>query len=203
MIGNFFKIDKSLRKFFLMSISLLLLAVFISFYEGVDKVKPEVLSSIQSTEIVNDIDNFEKNIANLNIEDQQWYEVEKVIDGDTIKLKGLGTVRLIGVDTPETVHPKKQVECFGIEASNKMKEVVNGKKVRVELDKSQGEKDKYGRYLVYLYTSDNKFVNLDLIREGYAYEYTYSGKYKYQTEFKLAQTYAKDNFLGLWGSRCD
>lgn len=199
---DFFKMDKTLRKFLLMSISLLLVSGFISFYESVNNVKPEVLSSIQGTEIVNDIDNIDENIVNLEIEDEQWYAVEKVVDGDTVRLKELGTVRLIGVDTPETVHPNKEVECFGIEASNKMKEMVSGNKVRIELDKTQGEKDKYGRYLVYLYTFDNTFVNLDLIREGYAYEYTYSNKYKYQTEFKAAQTYAKENLLGLWGSVC-
>lgn len=197
---DFFKIDKTLRKFLLMSISLLLLSGFISFYESINDVEPEVLSSIDDSEIVNNGENVSVNWEENN---REWYEVEKVVDGDTVRLKEIGTVRLIGVDTPETVHPTKKVECFGIEASNKMKEIVDGNKVRIELDKTQGEKDRYGRYLVYLFTFDNTFVNLDLIREGYAYEYTYSSNYKYQTEFKAAQTYAKENLLGLWGSKCN
>ena len=81
------------------------------------------------------------------------YTVIKVVDGDTIKILYEGveeTVRLIGIDTPETVHPNKPVECFGQEASERMKELVEGKGVNIMFDKTQGMRDKYGRLLLYV-----------------------------------------------------
>ena len=129
------------------------------------------------------------------------YQVLKVIDGDTVSISINGekeTLRLIGVDTPETVHPNKPVECFGIEASNYAKDLLSNKIISVEYDQSQGEVDKYGRSLVYIFLPDGRNFNKIMIEEGYAYEYTYSEVYKYQKEFKESQTYAKENKLGLW-----
>lgn len=129
------------------------------------------------------------------------YQVLKVIDGDTVSININGekeTLRLIGVDTPETVHPNKPVECFGIEASNYAKDLLSNKIISVEYDQSQGEVDKYGRSLVYIFLPDGRNFNKIMIEEGYAYEYTYSEVYKYQKEFKESQTYAKENKLGLW-----
>ena len=79
-----------------------------------------------------------------------YYSVIDVVDGDTIKVSMNGTIttlRLIGMDTPETVDPRKPVQCFGKEASNKAKELLSGKKVRLEMDPSQGTLDTYGRTL--------------------------------------------------------
>jgi len=129
------------------------------------------------------------------------YAVTSVVDGDTIKVDISGTVttlRLIGMDTPETVDPRKAVQCFGKEASNKAKELLTGKKVRIEKDSSQGELDKYGRTLAYVYREDGLFYNKYMIEQGYAHEYTYSTPYKYQTEFKAAQKSAQENLRGLW-----
>ena len=129
------------------------------------------------------------------------YQVIKVIDGDTVSININGekeTLRLIGVDTPETVHPNKPVECFGIEASNYAKDLLSNKIISVEYDQSQGEVDKYGRSLVYIFLPDGRNFNKIMIEEGYAYEYTYGEAYKYQKEFKESQTYAKENKLGLW-----
>src|SRR3990167_3408922 len=75
--------------------------------------------------------------------------VTRVIDGDTIEIEGGQKVRYIGIDTPETVDPRKPVQCFGVEASNKNKELVSGKRDRLEKDVS--ETDKYGRLLRYIY----------------------------------------------------
>ena len=108
------------------------------------------------------------------------------------------TLRLIGIDTPETVDPRKPVQCFGKEASNKAKELLTGKKVRIEMDGSQGERDKYGRLLAYIYREDGLFYNKYMIAQGYAHEYTYDTLYKYQAEFKAAQKEAQDNQRGLW-----
>lgn len=131
----------------------------------------------------------------------QYYSIVSVVDGDTIKISVNGetkTFRLIGMDTPETVDPRKPVQCFGIEASNIAKELLSGRKVRIETDTTQGTYDKYNRLLGYVYREDGLFYNKYMIEQGYAHEYTYDTPYKYQTEFKDAQKEAQDNERGLW-----
>ena len=91
--------------------------------------------------------------------------VSRIVDGDTIELGTGERVRYIGIDTPETVDPRKEVQCFGKEASAKNKELVEGKEVRLVKDVS--DKDKYGRLLRYVYVGD-VFVNEKLVSEGYA-----------------------------------
>jgi endonuclease YncB( thermonuclease family) len=132
---------------------------------------------------------------------EEKYLVTKVVDGDTLSISKDGkniTLRLIGIDTPETVHPSKPVECFGLEASNKAKSLLSGKYVTLETDETQGEFDKYQRMLAYVYLPDGAMFNKYMISEGYAYEYTYGSAYKYQSEFKLAQKSAQENKKGLW-----
>lgn len=135
------------------------------------------------------------------ITETQDYPVIKVVDGDTLSVNIDGntqTLRLIGIDTPETVHPSKPVECFGIEASNKAKQVLNGQSVRIEQDSTQGDYDKYNRLLVYVFLKDGTNFNKLMIEEGYGYEYTYDLPYKYQSEFKQAEEQAKVLKKGLW-----
>lgn len=130
-----------------------------------------------------------------------YYSVVSVIDGDTIKVDMNGKVeilRLIGMDTPETVDPRKPIQCFGVEASNKAKELLSGRKVRIEKDSTQGERDKYDRLLVYVYRDDGLFYDKYMIAQGYAHEYTYNIPYKYQAEFKAAQHEAEAGQKGLW-----
>ncbi len=129
------------------------------------------------------------------------YKIVKVVDGDTVDVDVTGKterVRLIGINTPETVDPRKPVECFGKEASNKAKEVLTGKMVRLEADPTQSNLDKYGRLLRYIFLEDGTDFNEMMISEGYAYEYTYDVPYKYQTQFKAAQKAASDAGKGLW-----
>lgn len=152
----------------------------------------------------------EKNISDvaginqipIDSTDEKTYKVLDVVDGDTIKIDYEGnkeTVRLIGVDTPESVDPNKDVQCFAIEASNKTKELVSNKNVIIEFDNSQGERDKYGRLLLYVYIPDTgEMLNENLIKEGYAFEYTYNKAYKYQKDFKSAEEFARENSKGLW-----
>ena len=136
------------------------------------------------------------------------YHVMKVVDGDTIqvsvtgKVDDLETVRFIGINTPETVDPRKEVECFGHEASNKTKELLTNQNVFLENDETQTDRDKYGRLLRYVLLENKTNVNQYLVQEGYAYEYTYKFAYKYQSDFKAAQKYAKENGKGLWGEGC-
>jgi len=129
--------------------------------------------------------------------------VTKVVDGDTIHVLINGkdqTVRLIGIDTPEVVDPRKPVQCFGKEASDKAKELLTDKNVRLEFDSSQGDFDKYERRLAYVFLEDGTFYNKCMIEEGFAHEYTYDLPYKYQKEFKQAQTRAQEQQKGFWAA---
>lgn len=136
-----------------------------------------------------------KSLQSLN----QLVKVTRVVDGDTIEIEGGQRVRYIGIDTPETVDPRKAVQCFGKEASTKNKELVEGKQVRLEKDIS--ETDKYGRLLRYVWVGDI-FVNDYLVRQGYAHSSSYPPDIKYQNQFTQAQNEAKSNYRGLWES-CD
>lgn len=130
------------------------------------------------------------------------YKVLKVTDGDTINVEIDGksnAIRLIGIDTPETVDPRKPVQCYGKEASDEAKELLSGKSVSLEDDATQGDKDKYNRLLRYIYLEDGTSVNKYMISEGYAHEYTYqSNPYKYQAEYIEAQRLAREGKKGLW-----
>lgn len=129
--------------------------------------------------------------------------VDRVVDGDTLDIVIDGEVkrvRLIGIDTPETVDPRKPVQCFGAEASQHLKELVDGQQVTVEYDASQGTVDKYGRDLVYLTLPDSTNVGERMLQDGFAYEYTYDKPYELQEVFKNAEQDARDNERGLWSS---
>ena len=135
------------------------------------------------------------------IPNTQLFKVTQVIDGDTIQVvidNKKETLRLIGIDTPETVDPRKPVQCFGKEASVKAKSLLSSKSVRLESDSTQGERDKYQRLLRYVFLEDGTNFNKLMISEGYAHEYTYNVPYKYQSEFKQAQKEAEENKKGLW-----
>jgi micrococcal nuclease len=130
-----------------------------------------------------------------------YYKVTKVTDGDTIHIDMDGrneTVRLIGINTPETVDPRRPVECFGKEASARMKDLAGGQIVRLEYDESQNTRDTYGRLLAYVYLEDGQMLNRKMVAEGYAYEYTYMLPYRYQKEFRQLQTLARTSERGLW-----
>ena len=128
--------------------------------------------------------------------------VTKVYDGDTI-VAGRGwkktTIRLIGVDTPETVHPEKPVQFFGPEASDFTKRSLEGKWIRLELepDRPGGVKDHYNRTLAYVITEEGKNFNLELVRLGYGRAYT-RFSFKYMSEFKQAEAAARKAGLGIW-----
>jgi len=127
-------------------------------------------------------------------------KVIRVIDGDTIKIEGDKVVRYIGIDTPETVHPSKPVQCYGKEASDKNRELVEGKEIKLEKDVS--ETDKYGRLLRYIWL-DDMLVNEYLVREGYAQSSSYPPDIKYQDRFIEAQRQAREEKRGLWGDVCN
>ena len=102
------------------------------------------------------------------------YKVVQAIDGDTVKIDYNGkatNIRLIGVDTLETVHANKPVETYGKEASNFTKNLLQGESVYLRYDAERT--DTYGRLLVYVYRApDGLFVNLEIVRQGYGHAYT-------------------------------
>ncbi len=133
---------------------------------------------------------------------KKLYEVLEVIDGDTFKIKygeQKKSVRILGMNTPEKSGPYRKRECFGEEATKKAKEILSGKKVSLEFDSSQSKFDKFGRILAYVYVDGKIDFEEEMIKQGYAYEYTYHGhKYKKQKIYKETQKKAEKNKLGLW-----
>jgi len=134
-------------------------------------------------------------------------QVVEVVDGDTFSV-GAGEdqevkVRMIGIDTPETKDPRRPVGCFGKEASNKARQLLEGKTVILQKDIS--EKDKYARLLRYVYLplpdGNLLFVNDYLIREGYGSALTYPPDVKFSEQFRQAEREARQAKKGLWG-RC-
>jgi len=148
------------------------------------------------------------NIVNITA----LYNLIKVIDGDTIKVKlintdSITTVRLLGIDTPETAKSPRANErgvadCMANEATEFIKSLISNKEILLEIDSNKDKYDKYGRLLAYALVKDDGDllnVNKEMILRGYAHEYTYHGeRYKYQKEFKDAQQEAKMNKRGLW-----
>lgn len=127
----------------------------------------------------------------------EWHVVERVVDGDTFVLANGERVRLIGVDTPESVKPGEEPEPYGKEAGQYTKKMLEGKKVRLELDVS--ERDRYGRLLAYVYLEDGTFFNELLLSEGYARVLTVPPNVKYAERFLAAERAAREAGRGLWG----
>jgi len=121
----------------------------------------------------------------------------RVVDGDTIILDGNETVRLLGVDTPEKSDSRKLVRYFGFQAAEFTRKLVEGKIVRLEYDKNK--KDLYHRTLAYVFLKDGKFVNSEIIKQGYGFTYT-KFPFKYLDQFRQYEREARENRLGLWAS---
>lgn len=124
----------------------------------------------------------------------------KIVDGDTIILdiNGVNTkVRLIGVDTPESVHNDASRNCvYGEVASEYTKGLLKGKSVTIEYDEERT--DKYDRTLAYIYLPDGTMLNELLVRNGYAVAKEYKPNVKYTNILIQAQKEAKENKLGMW-----
>lgn len=128
--------------------------------------------------------------------------VKKVIDGDTIEYVESGNlhkVRMLGIDTPETVDPRKTVQCFGPEATAKSKELMQGKMVVLVAD-SRNQREKYGRELWYIYLTDGTFVNRYLIEEGFA-RATPTYKFDFHDDFVNLEKESRIANKGLWNKQ--
>ena len=133
----------------------------------------------------------------------EYKKVVRVVDGDTIVVSPHEKVRLIGVDTPETVHPKKAVECFGKDAKEFTRNAVEGKTVHLVFDQGNAlrhHRDKYGRILAYVYLEDGAMLNRELIRQGFAHAYT-RFPFRHLVEFRELERTARTQAIGLW-ARC-
>ncbi len=142
--------------------------------------------------------------ARANKRAAAYYRVVEVVDGDTIKIARDGrteTLRLIGLDTPETKDPRKPVQCFGEEASARAKKLLEGNKVRITQDPTQDTRDKYGRMLAYVWTEGGTLYNYRMILDGYAHEYTYDVPYQQQARFKRAEAQAREEGRGFWSPK--
>lgn len=132
----------------------------------------------------------------------EWVLVTSVTDGDTI---GVGRgwryqkVRLIGVDTPETVHPGKPVEPFGSEAADFTQRKLGGQRVHLAFE-PHSQYDRYDRLLAYVFLADGAFLNAELIKQGYARVIAPS-PFRYYEEFKHYEREAKAAGLGIWSSK--
>ena len=109
-------------------------------------------------------------------------------------------MRFIGIDTPESVKPNTPVQCFAVEASNRTKALLAaGTPVRLVGDVEP--RDRYKRLLAYVYRArDNLFVNLALVRDGYALPYTFPPNVAHTTEFVAAAADARNAGRGLWSA---
>ncbi len=130
------------------------------------------------------------------------YKVTSFSDGDTIVVDMNGkneTIRFIGVDTPETHDPRKQVQCFGKAAASYTKGLIGNNAVRLEADPLSTNRDRYNRLLRYIYIPDGRLVQAEIIKNGFGFAYT-SFPFTKSEEFSKYQKEAREQDRGLWAS---
>jgi micrococcal nuclease len=138
----------------------------------------------------------------VGVQQPGYYHVTHIADGDTIEVDMNGKaekVRMIGVDTPESVKPNSPVQCYGHEASDFTKKNLTNASVRLEADPIGDNRDRYDRLLRYVYTQDGTLWNQKLIDDGYGFAYL-SFQFSKQADFAAAQAKATDAKLGLWSA---
>lgn len=142
-------------------------------------------------------------VIKLIVERSKWKNFEatviNVIDGDTIAIdKDNQTVRLLGIDAPETNHPNYPVQKFGQEAKKFLKQKIEFKKIKVEYNVEK-KYDVYNRLLAYIYLN-GKLINAEMIKLGYAYVYTNNECLK-KKEFLILESVARKFKRGVWKDR--
>lgn len=145
---------------------------------------------------------FEEPVQKMQQQNPGFYSVIRFADGDTITVDMNGqkeTIRMIGVDTPETHDPDTPVQCYGPAASAYTKNLIGQQKVRLEADPTNQNRDRYGRLLRYVYLPDDRLVQEELIKNGYGFAYT-SFPFTKKDHFIKLQEEAKANSKGLWGN---
>ncbi len=136
--------------------------------------------------------------------------VVRVVDGDTVEAQIDGQphpakIRLLGINTPESVDPRRAVQCFGKEASAYVKHLIEGKRVALKEDVQADDRDKYGRFLRNVVLEDGTDFNALLVKEGYAYAYvSFPLEKRRKEEMRRLQEEARVAKRGLWSKdTCD
>ncbi|GEM_PF-1417986 len=173
--------------------------LFLTFVANLSPATPK--QDVAEAEIVEEVP-AEENVDQGSEPEKIYYEVTSITDGDTIKVlidNKTETIRLANINTPESVDLRRPVECMGNEASQKMTELVSGKKVYLEQDETQGDKDQYNRLLRFIFLENDTDVGLEMIKLGYAQSSPYGNSpHKYLEAYTTAQEEAQTNELGLW-----
>lgn len=185
---------KNSLKIFLLASLLLLIGIIFLFLGYQQQNRPEL---VKQEEVIN-IPSPQLQPTALGVEGEKVF-VNRVVDGDTIELEDGRRVRYIGIDTPETVDPRREVGCFGKEASDQNKDLVEGKTVILVKDVS--DTDKYNRLLRYVYLEEERgllFVNDYLVRQGFAKASAYPPDVRFTEQFRLAEREAREANRGLW-----
>jgi len=142
-------------------------------------------------------------VAHRRAEADEQATVVRVVDGDTIQVSlptGLEKIRLIGVDTPESVHPRKPIEYFAKEATAFTRRMVMGKPVRLAGEAGQPNRDRYDRLLRYVFLKDGTCLNVEIIRQGYGHAYV-TFPFARLEEFRAYEREAREAGRGLWGAK--
>lgn len=175
-----------------------------------------VTNTPESTDTQNDAKVFDEEINTTRDESiiptpteepVQYYSVESITDGDTLRIifEGVSTpVRLLAIEAPELSHPSLPTECYATESKNALEELLSGKDIRIEYDSVQSERDQYDRLLAYVYVQQDDeelFVNEYMIQYGYASVYTDLPS-DFKDEFLELQDSAKSTKKGMWSDSC-
>ena len=127
-------------------------------------------------------------------------DLVRIVDGDTLVVRINNKeekVRIIGIDTPESVRPNYPVECFGTASFEYIEFLIGNNELFLEFDETQGMRDRNGRLLAHVFVQD---INIGerMIADGYAYEYTYDTPYIYQADYQKVEQTAQNQDKGLW-----
>lgn len=187
----------------------LLIVAALVVYDKASAFRPECLfdaceqSSAETIEVHDDVPSEAPKQAAPNV--QANATVIRAVDGDTVLVELDAErnrefkVRMLGVNTPESVDPRRPVECFGKEASNFTKKILDGKRVRLEEDPQADEHDKYGRLLRNVILEDGTDFNAKLIEDGYAQAYlSFPLNPARKTLLRRLEGEAKAAQRGLW-----
>ncbi|MFT7507810.1 MAG: micrococcal nuclease [Acidimicrobiales bacterium] len=173
-----------------------LLFLFLGREGPIDAVTGVFTSDTVKQEVVENIEEISDTV------DVQTYVVMQAVDGDTLRVDIDGvseSIRVLGINTPETEFSNKGAECFGSEASAYAKTLLENTSVQLTYDDTQDTRDKYNRILAYVTLPDSRDFGETMIADGYAYEYTFKGiGYKKQQVYKDAQSQAEENEVGIW-----
>lgn len=194
-----------MKRRYIVSILLFLAAFIVAAYQGA-VVKPTEQADQEPSEV--ETHDFDSDDETVDTEEESWVLdtnaiITNVVDGDTVDVifnEGYeARIRLLGVNTPETVDPRRTVECFGKEASNFAKDMLTGERVLLVADPQADERDRYGRLLRNIYLEDGTDFNAMLIEQGYAYAYLgFPLDPERKAELKQLEIQAKDAQRGLW-----